>query len=106
MSTQETQALIELYVGYSRELRGLGVKPVPPVIFGMALASADHTPEKYKQVTLPMFAAMDPPPKVRLVEFKAGAHGYSSPEPDLPMGTFPAVAKLWYDAIMNGYYAD
>ncbi len=104
MSTGETQALIEQYVGYSRELRGVDIKPVPPVIFGMALASADHTPERYQQVTLPMFAAMDPPPKVRLVEFKAGTHGYSSPEPDLPMGTFPAVAKLWYDAIINGYY--
>ena len=53
-----------------------------------------------------MYAAMDPPPKVRLVEFKAGTHGYSNPEPDLPMGVMPAVAKLWYDAIMNGYYLD
>ena len=104
LPVEETQELIEQYVGYSRELRGLNVKPVPPVIFGVALASADHMAERYRQVTLPMFAAMDPPPKVRLVEFKAGTHGYSRPEPDLPMGTFPAVAETWWEAIQNGYY--
>lgn len=53
-----------------------------------------------------MFAAMDPPAKVRLVKFKAGTHGYSSSEPALPMGTFSVVAKLWNEAIMNGNYAD
>jgi len=53
-----------------------------------------------------MFAAMDPPAKVRLVEFKAGTHGYSSSEPALPMETFSVVAKLWNEAIMNGNYAD
>ncbi len=106
LSTERTQELIERYVGFSRELRGLGVKPVPPIIFGMSQASADHTPEKYREVTLPMFAAMDPPPKVSLIEFKAGVHGYTRPEEDLPMGPFPAVAKAWHDAIMKGYYAD
>ncbi len=104
LSVEETQELIEQYVGYSRELRGLNVKPVPPVIFGVALASADHMAARYRQVTLPMFAAMDPPPKVRLVEFKAGTHGYSRPESGLPMGTFPAVAETWWEAIQNGYY--
>jgi len=106
LSAEETQKLIDKYVFYSRELWGNDVKPVPPIIFGIALASGDHTPERYKAVTLPMYAAMDPPPKVSLVEFKAGTHGYSRPEPDLPMGVMPAVAKLWYDAIMNGYYLE
>ena len=106
LSAEETQKLIDQYVFYSRELWGNGVKPVPPVIFGIALASGDHTPERYKSVTIPMYAAMDPPPKVRLVEFKAGTHGYANPEPDLPLGILPAAAKLWYDAIMNGYYLD
>ena len=106
LNLEETQALVDQYVGYSRELRGLNVKPVPPVIFGIALASADHTPYNYRKITLPMLAAMAPPPKVRLVEFKAGIHGYSRPEPDLPMGPFPAVVKLWNEAIMKGYYLD
>ena len=55
-------------------------------------------------VTLPMYAGMDPPPKVRLVQYQAGIHGYTTPEPDLPMGPFPAVANIWHEAIMQGYY--
>ena len=103
-SSEKTQQLVEYYVGYARNLSGPDVKPVPPVILGIVAASADHQYEAYRRITLPMFAGMDPPPKVRLVAFKAGIHGYTSPEPDLPMGPFPAGAKLWYDAIMNGYY--
>jgi hypothetical protein len=106
LGSQETSALIESYIGYTREMRGEGVKPVPPVIFGITKASLDHTAEKYQKVTLPMYAAMNPPPKVSLVKFDAGTHGYTRAEPGLPMGLAPAVAKLWYDAIMGGYYAD
>lgn len=79
---------------------------MPPVIFGVAAASADHDPQRYKTITLPMYVAMKPAPKVRLVQFGAGVHGYTAPEPDLPMGVLPAAAKLWYDAIMGGYYMD
>jgi len=104
LDEEETGALIRQYVGYSRELYGMDVKPVPPIIFGIAQASADHMYERYEQVTLPMYASMDPPPKVRVVQFSAGTHGYSSPQPNLPMGTFPSVAKLWRDAILGGYY--
>ncbi|MBI4484089.1 MAG: hypothetical protein HY652_14530 [Acidobacteria bacterium] len=106
MTVGEAQALVDRYTGYGRELVGKGVKPVPPVIFGVAKTSVDHSPEKYKKITLPMYAAMDPQPKVRLVEFDAGTHGYTSPEPGLPMGPAPAAAKLWYDAIRGGYYED
>ncbi len=106
MGEDRTQQLVEHYVGYARELRGPGVKPVPPIILGMTSASTSHTFENYKGVTLPTFAQMDPPPKVALVPFEAGVHGYTKVQPDLPMGVFPATAKLWYDAIMNGYYMD
>jgi hypothetical protein len=41
---------------------------------------------------------------VRLVEFDSGTHFYAAPEPGLPVGLAPAVVKLWYDAIMQGYY--
>ena len=104
LDKQETEELVHQYIGYARELRGTNVKPVPPILFGVAEASADHLYERYEQVTLPMYAAMDPPPKIRVVQFRAGTHGYSAPQPDLPMGTFPSVAKLWRDAIMGGYY--
>ena len=106
LSPEKTEEMVEHFTGYAMELSGKGVKPVPPVIFGIANVSFDHTPEMYTQITLPMYAGMNPPPKVRLVQFKAGVHGYTRPEADLPMGPFPAVAKLWQDAIMQGYYAD
>ncbi len=104
LNEADTEALVHQYIGYSHELQGAKVKRVPPIIFGIAEASADHTYDRYEQVTLPMFAAMDPPPKVRVVQFMAGTHGYSAPQKDLPMGTFPSVAKLWRDAILGGYY--
>jgi hypothetical protein len=106
LSLDKTQELVERYVGYVDALRGPGVKPVPPIIFGMTSASAGHEYKTYQRITLPMFAGMDPAPKVRLVAFDAGVHGYSSPQTDLPMGPFPAVAELWYEAIVKGYYSD
>jgi hypothetical protein len=104
MTPAQTDRLIQQYIGYSRELAGPGVKPVPPVILGVAKYSADHRPEVYRKVTLPMFAAMKPAPRVRLVEFDSGTHFYAAPEPDLPSGVAPSVIKVWFDAIMNGYY--
>ena len=106
MGEERTQQLIDHYVGYARELRGPDVKPVPPVILGMTSASTSHTFENYKAITLPTFAQMDPPPKVSLVPFEAGVHGYSKAQEDLPMGVFPATALMWYEAIVNGYYTD
>jgi hypothetical protein len=106
LSPEATADLVERYISYSHELRGPDVKPVPPVIFGIAESSADHAPESYKTVTLPMYAAMNPAPKVHLVEFKDGTHFYAEAEPGLPRGVAPAVIRLWHQAIMNGYYAD
>ena len=53
---------------------------------------------------LPGYAAMSPAPKVRLVQFDAGTHGYSAPEPGLPMGLAPVGALLWHEAIQGGYF--
>ena len=106
MGPERTKQLVDHYVSYAREIRGPDVKPVPPIILGMTSASTSHTFENYRAVTLPTFAQMDPPPKVSLVPFEAGVHGYSKAQKDLPMGVFPATAKLWHDAIVNGYYTD
>lgn len=102
----QTRGLVERYVNYCCELRGKGIKPVPPIIFGIAAASPDHEADSYKTVTLPMYSEMSPPPRVNLVEFGTGVHFYAKPEPGLPVGVAPAVVKLWFDAIMNGYYED
>jgi hypothetical protein len=104
LDPKETEALVKRYLGYTRELTGPGVKPVPPFLFGISKDSRDHSPEAYREVTIPMFAAMNPAPKVRIVQFGAGVHTYTKPEKDLPMGIAPAVTKFYHDAIMGGYF--
>jgi len=104
MNSEEREALINRYVGYCWPLSGPGVKPVPPFLFAIAKDSRDHSPEVYHEVVLPMFAALSPAPRVRVVQFGAGVHTYTKPEKDLPMGIAPAAAQLYHDAIMNGFY--
>ena len=106
LSAQETNQLVEQYKGYTRELSSPGGKPVPPLLLSISGTSRDHTLEKYNQIVLPMFADMKPPPKTHLTQFLAGFHGYETPEPGLPKGIAPAVFKLFYDALMGGYYED
>jgi hypothetical protein len=104
MTPQQTDDLVRHFKNYTRELSGEGDRPFPPAILGTAQTSRDHSLDIYQNVVLPMFAAMKPTPKVRHVRFGAGVHGYSRPEPELPMGVAPAVAQLWYEAIMEGYF--
>ena len=104
LDAEETGALIRRYQGYTRELSGPGVKPVPPLLLGIADKSVDHNVTGYQRVVFPMYAAMKPPPKVRLVSYRAGTHEYTNPEPGLPMGCGPATTRLWVEAITNGYY--
>ncbi len=104
LSVQETEALVNRYVGYTRELTGPGVKPVPPIIYFSAKGDRDFSAKAYAETALAMYAAMKSPPKVRLVLVGAGVHDYNQPEEDLPKGIAPAVAKYWYDAIMAGYF--
>jgi hypothetical protein len=47
---------------------------------------------------------MAPAPRVRVVRFGTGTHAYEKSEDGLPMGLVPAVARLWHDAITEGYY--
>lgn len=100
----DTRALVDRYLGYRRELSGPGAKPMPPVFSIIAKNSRDHTPEGYRNVYLPFYAAMKPAPKVRVVHVDAGIHGYSAPEDGLPMGIAPVGAQLWYEAITGGFY--
>lgn len=104
LGADETGALVKRFTGYARELSGPGVRPVPPLLYGIAQGSRDHTTERYEHVVLPTIAAMTPTPNANLVAFQGGVHGYERPEEDLPRGLLPAVAKLWDDAIRGGYY--
>ena len=58
LSDAETEKLVAHYLGYTREQRGPGVKPVPPYLFVISKDSRDHSPEVYREVIIPMFQAM------------------------------------------------
>jgi hypothetical protein len=104
LNPKDTENLIERYLGYTRELSGSEVKPVPPFLFGITKNSRDHSPEVYREVILPMFKRMNPAPKVAITRFLSGVHGYTKPEKSLPMGVAPAVFQLWDKAIRNGFF--
>jgi hypothetical protein len=104
MNADETEALVQRFVSYPLPLQGPNDKPLPPLLYGVTRGSRDHTEERYRGVLLPTYAALPTPPKVRLVVYEAGVHGYMKPEPGLPKGIGPAIATLWRDAIANGYY--
>ncbi|NCF51367.1 hypothetical protein GWP57_07135 [Gammaproteobacteria bacterium] len=106
MNAQETQDLIDHYVGLTRELSGPGVKPVPPVMFQISAFSRDHSREVYEEVTIPLYEAMDPAPKHSLTQFMAGKHGYMARDDEngLPFGIGPAVFKQWDDGIKSGWF--
>jgi hypothetical protein len=104
LSVEETEALVRQFIGYTRPLSGPGVKPVPPFLSIHGIDDDTVTLSRC-QKSLPLFARLEPPPKVRCVSLGAGVHTWSHAEPpDLPDGIATAVAKLWYDAIMNGFY--
>ena len=103
LSHRETDALARRYVGYTRELSGPGVKPVPNFLSIHGIDDTTVTLERCER-SLPLFAKLDPAPKVRSVSLGAGIHSWGWTDEDLPMGIVPPVAKLWYDAIMNGYF--
>jgi hypothetical protein len=104
LNDEETEALVERFTGYGRELSGPDARPVPPLLYGIAQGSRDHTSERYDTIVLPTVAAMNPAPRAHKVLFKGGVHGYERPEEDLPRGLLPAVVKLWDDAIREGYF--
>lgn len=104
MNADETDALIAQYAGYTRELSGPNDKRVPPILLSICKHSRDHTEKAYREVVIPLFAAMNPAPKVRVVKLGTGTHGYEKSEDGLPMGLVPSIARMWDEAIMEGYY--
>jgi hypothetical protein len=105
MSAPETDKLVAHYLGYTGPLTGPSVKPVPPFLFVISKDSRDHSPEVYREVIIPMFAAMTPAPRVAVTRFGAGVHTYTKPEPGLPVGIAPAAAQFYHDAITGGFFA-
>jgi pimeloyl-ACP methyl ester carboxylesterase len=79
-------------------------RPVPPLLYCIMANSRDHSFERYNGILLPELAKLDTPPKARIVRFDEGIHTYQVVLPGLPYGTAPAVADMWEQAIMGGYY--
>jgi len=104
MSVADTDALVQHYLGFPHPQRGPDAKPVPPVLFCITKDSRDHSPEVYREVVLPMFAKLDPAPKVRVARWGAGVHTYHKAEPGLPLGVAPPVAEFYVRAIQEGYF--
>lgn len=104
MSPQDTEGLVGRYLGYLRGISGPDVKPVPPLLLMITKNSRDHAPEIYRDVYLPGYAAMKPAPQIKVYQLDAGIHGYNAPEEGLPQGVAPYGVKIWFDAIMNGYF--
>ena len=105
LNKDETEALIDQFVGYTEQRKGPDVKPVPPYLIGISKDSRDHSPEVYADVVIPLLAKMNPAPKVDLCRFLGGVHLIWTPEEGLPMGICPAVAGQWHEAVVNGWFA-
>lgn len=99
-----SEALVQRYWDYLRPVPAERLRPVPPFLYSIARHSRDHTPDVYHDFYLPLFAALDPAPRVSLVQFDAGIHTFWKPEADLPLGIAPAVAMLWEQAIQGNYF--
>ena len=104
ISAADTEKLVSHYLGYTRPLSGPGVKPVPPFLFVISKDSRDHSPEVYREVIIPMFAAMTPAPRTHVLRMGAGVHTYTKPEHGLPIGIAPAAAQFYHDAITGGFF--
>jgi len=104
MAEADMQRLVQHYLGFPFPQTGPGAKPVPPVLFCISKDSRDHSPDVYREVVVPMFATIDPAPKVGVTQWGAGVHTYHKSEPGLPLGIAPPVAEFYVRAIQEGYF--
>jgi hypothetical protein len=103
LSNLETDTLVQRYLAYTRELTGRNVKPVPNFLSIHGIDDDTVTLKRCER-SLPLFAKLNPAPKVRSVSLGAGIHSWGWSDDKLPQGIAPSVAKLWHDAIMNGFF--
>ena len=104
MDDEETRSLVDRYMGYMRDLRGPGVKPVPPLLLINGKGDTTVTYERFIDFGKKMYDAMEPPPKANAVLFGAGVHSWGYKSDDIPDGIAPAVINLWNEAIKGGYF--
>ncbi len=103
LSNRDSDALVQRYLGYTRELSGPGTNPVPNFLSIHGINDDTVTLGRCQR-SLPPFAKMNRAPKVRSISLGAGIHSWSWSDDQLPQGIVPSVAKLWYEAIINGFF--
>ena len=103
LSNRENDALVQQYLGYTRELAGPRVKRVPNFLSIHGIDDNTVTLQRCQR-SLPLFAKLEPAPKIAPVSLGAGVHSWGWSNDQLPLGIVPPVAKLWHDAIMNGFF--
>jgi hypothetical protein len=103
LSNQQADELVQKYLGYTREISGPEVKPVPNFLSIHGIDDNTVTLQRCRR-SLPLFARLNPAPKVMPIALGAGVHSWSWTDDRLSLGIVPAVAKLWHDAILNGFF--
>jgi hypothetical protein len=103
LSHDETGKLVQHYLGYTRELSGPRIKPVPNFLSIHGIDDDTVTLQRCER-SLPLFAKLDPAPKVKSICLGAGIHSWGWTSTQLPQGIVTPVAKLWHDAIVNGFF--
>ena len=103
LSHDETGKLVQRYLGYTRELSGPGIKPVPNFLSIHGIDDDTVTLQRCER-SLPLFAKLDPAPKVKASPSAPASTPGAGHMQQLPQGIVHPVAKLWHDAIMNGYF--
>lgn len=104
LSHRESDDLVQRYLGYTRELAGPGVKPVPNFLSIHGIDDDTVTLQRCQR-SLPLFARFNPAPKVTPLSLGAGVHSWGWSNDKLPLGIVPPVARLWHDTITNGFFA-
>lgn len=103
LPNRECDELVQRYLGYTREISGPGVKPVPNFLSIHGINDDTVTLGRCER-SQPLFAKLTPAPKVRAISLGAGIHSWGWTDENLPQGIVPPVAKLWHDGIMNGFF--
>src|SRR5262249_16025114 len=59
LTGDEAGALVQRFATYGVPMSGPGARPLPPLLYAVAKGSRDHTLQRYQEVVLPTYAALD-----------------------------------------------
>jgi len=88
LSNRESDELVQRYLGYTGELSGPGVKPVPNFLSIHGIDDDTVTLKRCER-SQPLFAKLTPAPKIRAISLAAGIHSWGWTDETLPQGIVP-----------------